>query len=115
MSGAERRRHVRVKPSFEVPARVALLGDGLMREMLDIVDISVSGMSLTSPALRGTPLGKVMKLQITFGKTDDHTVEVITRWASPETIGVELVNASPAVTHAFGHYVAELLERGGNA
>ena len=52
-AGTERRRHVRLKPSADVPARVALVGDGLMREMIDVVDISVGGMALTAVVLSG--------------------------------------------------------------
>ena len=115
MSGTERRRHVRLKPSIEVPARVALLGDGLMREVLDIVDISIGGMALTSPALLSTKPGTRMKLQVTLGERDEHAIEVVTRWASSETIGVELVDAPPSATQALNRYVAELLERGGSA
>jgi hypothetical protein len=114
-SGSERRRHVRLKPSAEVPARVALLGDGLMREALDIVDISVGGMALASPALRETQPGARMKLQITLGARDEHAIDVVARWKNAETIGVELVDAPVTATQALGKYCAELLERGGSA
>jgi hypothetical protein len=110
MAATDRRRHVRLKPSAEVPARVALLGDGPMREALDVVDISVGGMALASPALKGSKEGARMKLMITLGAKDEHALEVVTRWA--ETIGVEIVDPAPAATQALGKYVAELLERG---
>ena len=112
MADTDRRRHVRLKPSAEVPARVALLGDGLMREALDIVDISVGGLALASPALKDSKAGARLKLVITLGTHDDHAVEVVTRWATSETIGVELVDPPLAATQALGKYVAELLERG---
>jgi hypothetical protein len=112
MADSDRRRHVRLKPSAEVPARVALLGDGPMREALDVVDISVGGMSLASPALKGSKEGARMKLMITLGARDEHAVDVVTRWAAAETVGVELVDPPPAATQALGKYVAELLERG---
>ena len=111
MAETDRRRHVRLKPSAEVPARVALPGDGLMREALDVVDISVGGMALASPALKDSKAGARMKLVITLG-TQDYSVDVVTRWATSETIGVELVDPPPAATQALGRYVAELLERG---
>lgn len=85
-----------------------------MREMLDIVDLSVSGLSLSSPALRGAELGKLLKLQITLGLKDDYPVEAITRWKSGDGIGVELVEPSQSTTQALGRYIAELLERGGS-
>ena len=113
MAETDRRRHVRLKPSAEVPARVALVGDGLMREALDVVDISVGGMALASPALKDSKAGARLKLVITLGTShDDHAVEAVTRWATSETIGVELVDPPLAATQALGKYVAELLERG---
>jgi hypothetical protein len=112
MAESDRRRHVRLKPSAEVPARAALLGEGPMREALDVVDISVGGMALSSPALKGSKEGTRMKLVLTLGATDDLAVEVVTRWTVSETVGVELVDPAPAATQAIGKYVAELLERG---
>lgn len=114
-SGSERRRHVRLKPSAEVPARVALLGDGLLREALDIVDISVGGMALSSSALRGSKPGARMKLQISLGTTGEHAIEVVARWTSADVVGVELVDPPPAAAQAISRYVSELLERGGSA
>jgi hypothetical protein len=112
MAETDRRRHVRLKPTAEVPARVALLGDGPMREALDVVDISIGGMALASPALKDSKAGARMKLMITLGKSDEHALEVVTRWAAAETIGVEIVDPPQAATQAIGKYVAELLERG---
>ena len=112
MAETDRRRHVRLKPSVEVPARVVLLGDGLMREALDVIDISVGGIALASPALKNTEVGARLKLVVTLGPHDDHAVEVVTRWAISETIGVELVDPPATATQALGKYVAELLERG---
>jgi hypothetical protein len=112
MAETERRRHVRVKPSVEVPARVALLGDGMMREALDVVDMSIGGMALASPALKDSKVGGQMKLMITLGARDEHAVNAVTRWATSESIGVELVDPAPTATQALGKYIAELLERG---
>lgn len=115
MADTDRRRHVRLKPSVEVPVRVALLGDGPMREALDVLDISVGGMSLASPALKDKQAGNRMKLVVTLGPRDEHALEVVTRWVSAESVGVEIVDPVPAATQALGKYVAELLERGGSA
>ena len=86
-----------------------------MREVLDIVDLSVSGLSLSSPALRATELGQRLKLQITLGVRDDYPVDAVTRWKSGDGVGVELVEPSQSTTQALGKYIAELLERGGSA
>ncbi len=114
-AGTERRRHVRLKPSADVPARVSLVGDGLMREMVDVVDISVGGMALTAAVLNGTPLGKRMKLQIALGGAEEHSIDVVVRWTSEGIVGVELVDAEPRAAQAISRYVSELLERGGSA
>src|SRR4051794_934393 len=100
MADSDRRRHVRLKPSVDVPARAALLGDGLMREALDVVDISVGGMALASPVLKGTKEGARMKVVLTLGAKDEHAIDVVTRWTKTDTIGVELVDPTPAATQA---------------
>jgi hypothetical protein len=114
-AGTERRRHVRLKPSADVPARVSLVSDSLMREMLDIVDISVGGMALTAAVLSGATPGKRMKLQISLGGSEEHAIDVVTRWTAGGIVGVELVDAPPRAALAISRYVAELLERGGSA
>lgn len=114
-AGTERRRHVRLKPSAEVPARVSLVGDGLMREMLDVVDISVGGMALTAAVLNDTKPGERMKLQIALAGSEEHAIDVVTRWTKAGVVGVEVVDADPRAAQAISRYVAELLERGGSA
>ena len=114
-AGTERRRHVRLKPSIDAPARVALIGDSLMREMVDLVDISVGGMALTAAVLAGTTLGKRMKLSIALGNEEEHAIEVVTRWTAAGVVGVELVDPSPRAAQAISRYVADLLERGASA
>lgn len=114
-AGTERRRHVRLKPSADVPARVALVGDGLMREIIDIVDISVGGMALTAAVLSGAAPGKRMKLLVALGSDEEHAIEVETRWTAGGVVGVEVVDAAPRAAQAISRYVAELLERGGSA
>lgn len=108
---AERRRYVRVKPTPDLPARVAL-GDGPVREALDVVDVSLGGMALSSPALRNTTPGTRLKLMLGLGSGREHGIEVIARWTSAEVAGVELIEPSREVTDAIRRYVAELMERG---
>lgn len=98
-----------------MPARVALVGDGLMREMIDVVDISVGGMALTAAVLSGTTPGKRMKLFVALGSDEEHAIEVVTRWTAGAVIGVEVVEPTPRAAQALSRYVAELLERGGSA
>ncbi len=114
-AGTERRRHVRLKPSAEAPIRVALVGDGLMREMVDVVDVSVGGMALTAAVLSGAMPGQRMKLHVALGNEEEHAIDVVTRWTAGAIVGVEVVDAPPRAAQAISRYVGELLERGGSA
>ncbi|MDB4946084.1 MAG: hypothetical protein JWP97_5618 [Labilithrix sp.] len=113
MASSDRRRHVRVKPTADLPARVALASGGLLREALDVLDLSVGGFALSSPLVSGKAPGERFKLQLALGAGVEHTVEVVVRWASPEGAGVELVEPTPAVAQELQRYIGELLERGG--
>ena len=115
MVGNERRRHVRLKPSVELPVRVVLLGDSPVRETLDVNDLSVGGLALSSPALKKAVPGERLKLLITLGRQDEYAVDVVTRWTSENAVGVELVDAPVATAQALGRFLAELLERGGSS
>ena len=116
MVANERRRHVRLKPTPELPVRVSLAGDGLVREGLDVIDLSVGGLALSSsPALAGTKPGARLRLHLTLGTSAEEVVEVVTRWTSTDGIGVELVDPPPAIAQALARYIAELLERGGSS
>jgi len=114
MVGTERRRHVRLKPTPELPARVALVGDGLLRESLDLIDISVGGLLLSSSALTTVVPGQRMKLLLTLGVRDEYAIEVVARWTSGESVGAELVDPAPSTAQAVSRYISELLERGGS-
>lgn len=115
MASSERRRHVRVKPSPDLPVRVALASDGLLREALDVMDLSVGGLALSSPALASTKPGDRFRIHLTLGTGREHAVEVVTRWKSAEGAGVELVDPPPSTAQELGRYIGELLERGGSS
>lgn len=116
MTGTERRRHVRLKPTPDLPVYVALAGDGLLRESLDVIDLSVGGLALSSsPALAGTQPGQRLKLHLTLGKSAEHAVEVVARWTSSVGVGVELVDPPAKMAQELTKYIAELLERGASA
>lgn len=115
MVANERRRHVRLKPTPDLPVRVALAGDGLLREGLDVIDLSVGGLALSSPALASTKPGDRLRLHLTLGTSAEHAIEVVTRWTSRDGIGVELVEPSAQMAHELQRYIAELLERGGSS
>jgi hypothetical protein len=105
----ERRRHVRTKPDPSLPARAVRTVDALLRESLDVIDISVGGMAL---ATRPIDVGTRMTLTVTLGAEPERAIEVEVRWAATGMIGVEFVDPSHETSHAVQRYVAELLERG---
>ena len=112
MGRSERRRHVRLKPTPGLPARAALAGDGLLREVLDVVDLSVGGLAISAPALAKTKPGERLRLHLTLGAAAEFVVDVVVRWRSNENAGVELVDAPPPTARELERYVQELLERG---
>ncbi len=115
MVSNERRRHVRLKPTPELPIHVALASDGLMREALDVIDLSVSGLALSSPALAKAKSGDKLRLHITLGAAPEHVVEATVRWTSAIGAGVELVDPPARTAQDLGRYISELLERGGSS
>lgn len=115
MASSERRRHVRVKPSSDLPARVALASDGLLREGLDVVDLSVGGLALSSPALASTKPGDRFRIHLTLGTGAEHVIDVVTRWTSKDGAGVELVDPPASTAQELSRYIGELLERGGSS
>ena len=108
MSGAERRRHVRAKPTADLPAN-AVIGAGLLRESVPILDVSVSGMAL---ALGGKAAGERLALRVSLAGQGEHDVNVEVRWGTAEIAGVALVDPPDEAAHAIQRYVGELLERG---
>ena len=115
MATNDRRRHVRVKPSPELPVRVSLAGDGLLREALDVMDLSVSGLALSSPALANLKPGERLRLHVTLGGNAEHAVDVVARWISQDGAGVELVDPLPSTVQQLARFIAELLERGASS
>jgi len=112
VSTVERRRHVRLKPVPELPARAVLLGEGLVHESLGVIDVSVSGIALaTTPGVK-LRSGDRAKLRLSLDHYGEYVVEVVARWTSGDAVGVELVDPAPEAKKAVHRYVGELLERG---
>jgi hypothetical protein len=106
---AERRKHVRVKPTFDFPASATLAVDSLVREKLTVVDIALGGMALADH--RGAPAA-TMQLRLSLAREPDHDVTVETRWVSDKVFGVAFVSPHKEAETAIKRYVTELLERG---
>ncbi|AKU96814.1 hypothetical protein AKJ09_03478 [Labilithrix luteola] len=113
MSSAERRRHVRVKPTPELPARAVLASDGPVREAIDVVDVSASGLALSSSRLATVATGSRLDLRLSLDRYGDHDLRVDVRWKAGELVGVEVVEPTDEAAQAIRRYVGELLERGG--
>jgi hypothetical protein len=112
MSHAERRRHVRLKPIAELPARIVYVSDGPLHEALDVVDISAGGIAMAKPAHAALTVGNPVKLKITLGSEPEHLVEVTVRWVSSNSFGAEIVEPAPDAQASIRRYIGELLERG---
>lgn len=108
----ERRRHVRAKPTPELPSHVVRQIAAGIAETVDVVDLSVSGLAVAI-ALSGTP-PKEMKLRLVIGDTG-YDLDCEVRWSAKGMVGVELKDPPAETTKAISRYVSELLERGGRA
>jgi hypothetical protein len=111
----ERRRAVRMRPLHDFPIAVWLV-TGAGDHKLDVSDVSVGGLALVRslPTVGFTPNSK-QKLRIKLPMGEPFEVQVEVRHMSGAehgTIGVMVIDPTPAVISALGRYVAELLERG---
>jgi hypothetical protein len=111
MSHVERRRHVRLKPTAELPARATLDVSGLLKEALDVVDISAGGVALVKPP-NGVTSGARIELRLALGADGEHAFGGVVRWVSADAFGIEFVEPAPPAEQALRRYVGELLERG---
>jgi PilZ domain len=115
MATNERRRHVRLKPTPELPVHVALANGGILREALDVLDLSISGLAVSAAALGKATTGDRLRLHITLGAAPEIVVDAQVRWRSGDAAGLELVDPPQRAAQELGKYLAELLERGGSA
>lgn len=116
MLPSERRRHLRIQPSADLPARVSLLRDGAAVESFDAHDVSLGGLALfTAGSLRTAQPGAELALRIDLGRYGSHDVRAVVRHRSLSEMGItgiELLEPGSEVTTALRRYVAELMERG---
>lgn len=108
----ERRRHVRAKPTPELPSHVVRQIAVGIAETVDVVDISVSGLAVAM-TLSGPP-PKEMKLRLVIGETG-YDLDSDVRWSAKGMVGLELKDPPVDTTKVIARYVSELLERGGRA
>ncbi len=114
MTGPERRRFVRARPTHDLPAQAVLPGSGIVKESLSIVDISVGGMAIaTEPTIAALTGGKRARIELSFGSAKPLLIEVELRWKTASSMGVQFVDLTTESSTAIRKYVSELLERGG--
>jgi len=94
---------------------VALASDGVLREGLDVLDLSVGGLALSAAALGAAKVGDRLRLHLTLGTAPEHVVDAVVRWTSADAAGVELVDPPAHTAQDLGRYIADLLERGGSS
>jgi hypothetical protein len=109
----ERRRHVRAKPTPDLPAHVVAEVSPVINETLDVVDISVGGLAFMQ-GMKKEPVGTSVKLRLVLSGTP-HTVQGVVRWVAKGMLGVELINQSDDTAREIRRFIGELLERGAQA
>lgn len=112
MKSDERRRHVRIRPVVDLPARIWRV-DASPEEALEVFDVSIRGIGIvTSGSILGSSNGDVVAVRVDLGRYGIHEMQVTIRHVGAVLTGCELEAPSAAVTTALGRYLAELLERG---
>ena len=106
----ERRLHVRVKPSPELPASVRREVSAIVGEALEVVNMSVGGMALLHGE-HAPPVGSRLKTNLTLLQVS-YEIECEVRWAARGVMGVAFIAPPEETAKAIRTYVAELLERG---
>ncbi|NRA34360.1 MAG: PilZ domain-containing protein [Polyangiaceae bacterium] len=113
--GAERRKHVRVCPTADMPL-VLTCGDGMISQSLQVMDVSLGGLALiVDDALMTRNVGDVMPIH--WKTTGGGAVElpaVIRHKAATEggICGVEFEDLSDSALNVLERYVTEMFERG---
>lgn len=111
MRSDERRRHVRIRPLPELPARVRRIADG--EGELEVFDVSIGGIGfVTRTGLTNATAGERLPIRLELGRYGVYDVVAVVRHVGTITTGSEIDAPTPALTTALGRYIAELLERG---
>lgn len=111
MRSDERRRHVRIRPLPELPARVRRT-DGSESE-LELFDVSIGGLGfVTSAELTRANRDDRLPIRLELGRYGVYDIVAIVKHVGTTTTGTEIDAPAPALTTALGRYIAELLERG---
>lgn len=112
MKPDERRRHVRIRPVAELPARLVRL-DRAPEESLEVFDVSMHGIGIvTSGSIRDAARDEAVRARLDLGRYGVHEVLARVRHVGANLTGSELEAPTAALTSALGRYIAELLERG---
>ncbi|MCA9588688.1 MAG: PilZ domain-containing protein [Myxococcales bacterium] len=108
---AERRRDVRLRPSPDLPARASVAVDALVREAVEVVDLSAGGLAFARGDSSLEP-GARVELRLALAGAPERSVAVVVRWRSEQTVGAQFVDLSDDAAQELRRYLGELLERG---
>ena len=113
MVSSERRKFVRVRPTMEMPATVALAGDDMTR--LQLVDISLGGVKLwIQRGVEQTP-GNELSLDMDLNGKKVAVSAIVRHTNSDGMCGVEFQTVTQDTHGVINDYVSELAERGAMA
>lgn len=92
-----------------MPAFATRVSEGIVRDRIEIADISVSGLRLMLSDPAPPP---ELELELSLANAKPLRLNVFQRWRANGIVGFEFVGPNPEIVAAVGRYVAELLERG---
>lgn len=112
MRSDERRRHVRIRPLPELPARLVRVVED-REEVLEVFDLSIGGLGLvTRGSIAEMSRGQRLDLRIDLGRYGTFAIVANVRHVGEALTGCELDELPPGYVSAVGRFIAELLERG---
>ncbi len=112
MRSDERRRHVRIRPLPELPAKLVRTDTGA-EVPLEVYDVSIGGLGLvTDRGLRALSRDARVSLRLDLARYGRFELAGTIRHVGDTLTGCELVDLPPGYVQAMGRFIAELLERG---
>lgn len=112
MRSDERRRHVRIRPLPELPAKLVRT-DLEAEEVLEVFDLSIGGLGLvTRGSIAEMSRGQRLDVRIDLGRYGTFPLVANVRYVGEALTGCELDELPPGYVAAVGRFIAELLERG---
>lgn len=112
MRSDERRRHVRIRPLPELPAKLVRV-DSDVEEELEVYDVSIGGLGVfTKGSIPSMSRGQNMRVRIDLARYGRFDLVANVRHVGDAVTGCEVDELPPGYVSAVGRFIAELLERG---